>query len=56
MFHGLLRHAAFEALGVSKTAAVAFAQLEHAAVTRDNQTHTTRESKTKSNDRSASDT
>jgi hypothetical protein len=55
MFHGLLRHAAFEALGVSKTAAVAFAQLEHAAATRDNQTHTTRESKTKSNDRSASD-
>jgi hypothetical protein len=33
MFHGLLRHAAFEALGVSKTAAVTFAQLEHAAVT-----------------------
>jgi hypothetical protein len=35
MFHGLLRHAAFEALGVSKTADVRFAQLEHAAVTCD---------------------
>jgi hypothetical protein len=33
MFHGLLRHHAFEARGVSKTAAVTFVQLEHDAVT-----------------------